>query len=434
VQITYWEKWTGHEALAMQRVVDDFNQSQSRVFVRFLSMTMIEQKAMIAIAGGNPPDVVGLYNKNLRLFAEAGAILPLGELAGRHTLTSEHYADAIWRLCTLRPRRNAEDTIDREELFGLPNTCSTMALYYNRELVPRPPLTIAELDDMARRLTTPARGGETAAQLGFVPTEPGWWPHVWGYFFGASMYDEASDRATAADPANVRAYEWVQSFPRRFGVESMLNFQSGLGSYSSAQQPLLDGRVAMCLHGPFLVNVIKQFKPDFPFGVAPFPVDTIEPDDANPVGLVEADVLAIPSGCEHVEEAMEFMAFTQRSDIAERLAIAHAKPSPLAACSREYYASHPNPQIRVHEAIARSTRGFGYPSTRVWNEYESMLRRAFESEIWQLRRPASDVLRDVQARAQQAIDRASEKQRRRRARDASRRASLDAPARDRGPA
>jgi multiple sugar transport system substrate-binding protein len=411
--ITYWEKWGGHEAAAMQRVVDRFNSEQSEIHVRMLTISQIEQKALIAIAGGSPPDVVGLYNKSLPLFAESGAILPLGSWGVEHGLVSASYGPAIWKLCQARAGR-----ADRKELYGVPNTCSTMALYYSRDafqergLDPdKPPSTIAELDACADVLTTTDTGRTGASRysrLGFVQTEPGWWPHVWGSAFGGSLYDEARDAATiASDAANVRAYEWVQGTSRRLGVADVMGFASGLGSYSSAQQPLLAGRVAMCMHGPFLVNVIKQYQPAFNFGVAPFPVSGIAVDDANPVGLVEADVLCIPSMSKHPEAAKAFLAFTQRQDVVEELAIAHAKPSPLAKSSREYYAGHPNPWIGVHEAIARSSRGFGYPATRVWNEYDALIRRAFEQEIWQQGAVPMDTLTRIQRDAQDAMDRAA---------------------------
>lgn len=425
VQLTYWEKWGGHEAAAMQRVVDAFNESQSRIFVRFLTISLIEQKALIAIAGGSPPDVVGLYSKSLPLFSQSGAVLPLGPRAAAMGMDASTYAPAIWRLCQANARPDARDTGSAgDDLYGLPNTCSTMAMYYNRRVLSEvgfdpdttPIATIEQLDALADRCTIvdPSRSGASRyARLGFVQTEPGWWPHVWGYHFGGSLYDPAQDRATtASDERNVRAYEWVQGTARRLGVQEVMGFSSGLGSYSSAQQPLLAGRVAMCMHGPFLVNVIRQFDPEFPFGVCPFPTAAGVPiDTANPVGLVEADVLCICTGTRHPDEAMEFLAFTQRQDVVEELSIAHAKPSPLARRSAEYYRRHPNPWIKVHEAIAGSSRGFGYPATRVWNEYEQFFRRRFDRDIWQGAAPVQDTLASIEREAQQAIDRAAARRR-----------------------
>ena len=55
IVLNYWEKWTGSEAQAMQRVVDAFNASQDRIHVNYLTMSSIDEKAMLAIAGGAPP-------------------------------------------------------------------------------------------------------------------------------------------------------------------------------------------------------------------------------------------------------------------------------------------------------------------------------------------------------------------------------------------
>ena len=71
VVLDYWEKWTGAEGQAMQRLVDRFNESQSDIFVRYLSIGSIDQKAMIAVAGRSPPDILGLWSFNIPAFAEA---------------------------------------------------------------------------------------------------------------------------------------------------------------------------------------------------------------------------------------------------------------------------------------------------------------------------------------------------------------------------
>ena len=54
VVLDYWEKWTGHEAAAMKEVVEAFNQSQNNIFVNYLTMSGIDQKAKISIAAGDP--------------------------------------------------------------------------------------------------------------------------------------------------------------------------------------------------------------------------------------------------------------------------------------------------------------------------------------------------------------------------------------------
>jgi len=61
VVVDYWEKWSGFEAEAMQSVINDFNRSQDRIEVRFLSISPIDVKLMLAASAGNPPDLAGIW-------------------------------------------------------------------------------------------------------------------------------------------------------------------------------------------------------------------------------------------------------------------------------------------------------------------------------------------------------------------------------------
>ncbi len=136
--LDYWEKWTGHEGEAMLEIVERFNRAQDRITVRYFATASIEQKAMVAIAGGNPPDVLGLWSYSLPAYAESNALLELGDLSTTYGLDEEHYASAIWPLLHFENRR-----------WAAVNTCGTVALYYDRRafrdagLDPdRPPATI----------------------------------------------------------------------------------------------------------------------------------------------------------------------------------------------------------------------------------------------------------------------------------------------------
>ena len=92
VVVNYWEKWSGFEADSMRTVVDDFNRSQNRIEVRFLSIAGVDTKLLLATSSGHPPDMAGLWSENIPDFSEKGALTPLdGGLAGpgsRRTATS----------------------------------------------------------------------------------------------------------------------------------------------------------------------------------------------------------------------------------------------------------------------------------------------------------------------------------------------------------
>lgn len=413
IVLDYWEKWTGHEGKAMQGVIDAFNQSQSRIFVRYLVTAGVDQKAMIAIAGGNPPDVVGLYNYNVPGFAEMGGILPLDGFDSLVVPKREQYAAGVW------PILRHPDATGVERTWAVPNTGGTLAMYYNRSafrevgLDPdRPPRTISELDEFARKLDVIDADG-TIRRAGFMHSEPGWWAWPWGFHFGGRLYDRSTNTASFNAPENVRAYEWMEATSGRLGPARVETFKSGFANaYSSALNGLLDNKVAMVMQGPWLANVIAAFKPDLDYGVAPVPVADELLDPKAPIGLVESDILVIPRGARHPEASMEFLAYTQRQDVAETLARAHFKNSVMSQISEEFVRDHPNRGIAVHNAIAKSPRGFLAPRSRDWLQLKQIMDDGVP-QIWNHTTGAKSQLTSLNKQAQAILDRSLDVTRRR---------------------
>jgi ABC-type glycerol-3-phosphate transport system substrate-binding protein len=407
VVLEYWEKWTGHEARAMQRIVDAFNASQDRIVVRYLVTAAVDQKALIAIAGGDPPDVVGLWGYNIPSFAQSKAILPLDDLAAGAGLSLDAYARGVVPIM----RQDGK-------WWGVVNTCGTGALYYNRELfkaagIEEPPRTIDELDACQERLTRRERDGRLV-RAGFLQSEPGWWSWSWGYPFGARPYDEASGRAELDSAGNIAAYRWVRGYVERLGGDRAQQFQAGFGNYDSPLNAFLSGRVAMVLQGPWLANVINAYKPAMDYGVAPFPVVGSLYRPEEPVGFIDPDVLVIPRGVKRPEACMEFIAYTQRPEAVEALATAHCKNSTLARSSVDFLEKHPNRGVRVHDAIVKSPRSYIAPRTASWPQLKEEINASFQS-IWTMRAAPESELVSLRGRAQVILDRAADQRRRREA-------------------
>jgi len=419
IALDYWEKWTGHEGRAMQKVVDEFNASQSRIFVRYLVTAGIDQKTLIAVAGGNPPDVVGLWNYNIPLYAETNAILPLDDLLAPHGVTVETYATGVRKLI-VHP-----DGTGRSRMWATVNTCGTVAMYYNRAHfrevgldADRPPLTIPELDAAARKLDVVGRDG-TIKRAGFLHTEPGWWSWFWGYSFGGTLYEpggvggNSAGTCLAASPENAKAFEWMQATCARYGEgrlgpERTKQFRSGFGTaYDSALNGFLDGKCSMVVQGPWLANVIEAHRPGLGYGVCAFPTAPEVLNESEPIGLIDSDVLVVPRGVKDPEACAEFIAYTQRQEVVEFLSTAHFKNSSLANVSEGFLASHPNKGVRVHTAIAASPRGFVCPRTRIWPQFKDEFDASMQ-RIWNLERPAVEELELVRGRVQRQLTRVEE--------------------------
>ncbi len=395
--LDYWEKWTGIEGKAMQKIVREFNDSQDRLYVRYFATAGIDEKAQIAIAGGAPPDVVGLWNYSVPAFAAADAILPLDDLGRPYGVRPEMYAAGVRQVTTYKGR-----------MLAAVNTGGVLALYYNKAqfreagLNPeRPPRTIPEFDAAAKTLLV--RKGDRIERMGFHHREPGWWSFVWGNHFGGSLYDEGANRSTADSPENIAGYDWVQSFPREYGLGAVNEFRSSFGNYDSPLNAFISGRLSMVVQGPWLANMINLHRPDLEYGVAPFPVaeSLYEPD--RPIGLIDTDVLVIPRGALHPEASMEFIAYTQQQRVVEELSTVHCKGSPLAASSEAFVRDHPNRGIAVFEAIARSPRAFRVPPTPCWAQMKDEMDRALD-RVWNLQGAPEAILKRSRERSQAALD------------------------------
>lgn len=406
--LDYWDKWTGVEAVAMHRLVQAFNRSQDRLFVRYLTINAIDQKAMIAIAGRSPPDIVGLWNYNIPAYAEAGALLPLDDMASARGLTASRYIDTVWKMVTHQDR-----------LWSMISTCGSIALYLNLDAIESAgldpndtPRTTHELDTLNRRIMS-SRPDGTIERMGFVHTDPGWWPWIWGYQFGGSLIDPETGNATATDPRNRRAYEWVNAYPQFFGSRELLAFQSGLGLYGTAQYGFLTGRVASAVQGPWLANLVNAFAPNMRYRAVPMPVDEAVYIDDRPIGLLDGDVLAIPRGAKHPEASFEFISWIQDRRRLEQLARAHGKNSPLRETTPGFFDDHPNRSIRTHAEIAASDRAFLFPRTSTWPRYDAEFDAGFE-RLWLGTQAPWQILRDIQATMQQQIEHARSMRERRR--------------------
>lgn len=406
VELIYWEKWTDLEGQAMQHIVDWFNESQSRIWVNKVTIADIAAKAMVAIGGNDPPDVIGLFNYNIPQYAEAAAVIPIASFKGSEVLGESLYTPALWKLLSHEGKQ-----------WGAVSTCHSLALYYNRALfraadIAEPPKTTAAMDEISARLTVRGSTGniKTAA---FCPPIPDWWLYFWPYIFGGDLYDAQSAHATIASHEGIRAYQWVSDTAARLGREEGRSFASSFNrSIDSADDPFFNARVAMILQGPWIANFARTYKPSLDFAVAPFPVDETVYDPAQPISMIEADVLMIPKGCPHPEEAFEFLLFTQRRDVHERLAAEQCKPSGLRSVSPDFVPSHPHPYIKIHNDLMQSPRARVQPRTRAWKEYNDLITAAFEA-IW----AGADVAKElgkVQSRVQDVIDASAVRLRQRR--------------------
>ncbi|WP_309382592.1 ABC transporter substrate-binding protein [Cerasicoccus frondis] len=399
IEIEYWEKWTGFERDAMAKLVNEYNASQDEVFVKFLSVSNIDRKLMLATAGGNPPDLAGLWTANLPVFASNGALMPLDNMLAGSSLNADDYLPSIW-----------QQVVVYDRVWGLPTTPGTIALHWNKRLFrevgldpERPPRTMAELEAYNDQLTRYSDAGRIQV-MGHMPIEPGWWSANWSIWFGGDIWN-GEDEVTADSEANMAALEWIESYPERYGSESLMAFRQLSGVFASPENPFFRERIAMVLQGPWMFNFINNFAPDdFEWGVAPFPTWREEDYGAS---LVESDCLVIPQGAAHPAEAFAFMQWLQKPEQLEALSLAQLKFSPLREVSDEFYERHPNPHIHTYRELAENEHARMRPQMVTFNEFSNDMVNAID-EIMRDEKTAMQAAEEVQRRQQDLFARKHE--------------------------
>ena len=168
--VYFWHCWTGEwKENVIDKIVLRFNNSQSRYQVVALSIPFdsSEQKFLLSVAGGKPPDCVALWGRTLSAWAEKGIIEPLNRF-----MTPEEW---------VQYQRDAYPVVLKVAtykglLYGVPTNMNTYACYYNPKhlrdagLDPSQfPKTLEDLLAWGRKLTKTDSDGHLT-RIGFMPT------------------------------------------------------------------------------------------------------------------------------------------------------------------------------------------------------------------------------------------------------------------------
>ncbi len=396
IHLKYWAVWTGFELTAMQSVVDLFNQSQDRIEVDLLSISQLEQKLLVAIAGANPPDIASLGYDFLPYYAQKNAILPLNGYMTRFGVSPDEFIPVFWDECTYDGY-----------MWGLPVMGSATALHYNKAqfreagLDPeKPPMTMAELQATEARLNL-LKGGQYEC-VAFLPSiaVPDWWPYCWPWFFGGELWN-GQDKLTLTDPRCVEAYQWVADYPMRLGKERVQPLRAGFGNlFASPQNPFLAGKLSMVFQGSWMANFVEKYAPKLEFGAAPMPVKSA---DLYGTSVVESDVMFIPAGTPHPEASFEFIRFVTTQAANEKLCTGFRCISPRRERSPEFIHNHPNPNIGMFDKLVMGNNTHYAPKVSMWYEMLDEISVVFD-QVWLHRKTPLEALTQAQNRLQARLD------------------------------
>jgi len=196
-EIVLWHAYRGDERAALEAGVAAFEARHPKVRVRALAVPYdaFVDKVSLAVPKGNGPDVFIFGHDRLGDWAQRGLLEPLGFLADESVLDRH-------------PRETVDALVYGNELYGLPLAFKCLALYYDKALVPAPPATTDELEQVARALRSrnPAVWG-IAWEL-----ESLYFHAPWLHGFGGAVYRDDADTLALDTPEAARSLAFVRAW------------------------------------------------------------------------------------------------------------------------------------------------------------------------------------------------------------------------------
>ncbi|WP_234545109.1 sugar ABC transporter substrate-binding protein [Streptomyces shenzhenensis] len=275
------------------------------------------------------PDLLMLDNPDLQQIAQTGALTPLEQ----YGIDSSGFAKGILSAGTYKGR-----------LYGLAPYVSTIALFYNRDMLANAgvavPRTWDELETAAARLTRPGRYGMA---VDANPTFEGTWQ------FLPFLWSNGGDEKRLDTPQAAQALQlWVDLVKSGSMSKSVLNW-----TQADVHDQFVAGRTAMMINGPWRIPALNKDK-NLHWGVAPIPVPRTGQTPVTPLG---GEVWTVPQNAEsRQEKAAQVLACLNSSPNQLALAEQHFTVPSRTAMASQYAEQVPSMAAFVKSVEAARAR------------------------------------------------------------------------------
>ncbi len=301
MQVRFWHMWTAEWKVVVDRIVERYNSSQDRYEVVALSVppTGAESKFLLAVVGGDPPDVMAQWQNVIPTWADSGLILPLDGLMSpedRATFDRDAYP-VVKKIGTYRGH-----------LYGLAIGVNTWACYVRLDhlrdagLDPAAlPTTLEDLVAWGRRLDRFDRAGNLT-RLGFLPQ----WLMLYAPLFAGGFYDEASGELTLDTAPNRRALAYGVAQRQKLGIDRVTRFDSAQNAGFGVEWPFAAGALSMTVDGQWRVEQLAKYAPTLPYRVIPVPPPS---GGVERAGYANGNFMIVPRGAKQARGAWEFIRY-----------------------------------------------------------------------------------------------------------------------------
>ncbi len=248
--------WTGvgdQELLVLRQITEEFNSvTGRRVVIVKVPFNELKIKYQIAAPAGQGPDLMIGPQDWIGAMATADIIEPL-----RPDEFTQEQRDSY------NPK-SLESMYYQGRMYGLPMLMETLAIIYDRDMVPVPPETMEDLIQQA--LEYKGRGRDRFGFFFEATNSYFAWPYLSGYgarIFGTTNNEIDVNKIELNSPETVEGIRFLKDLKTRHDLlpnGATTDMMSGI---------FMDGLMPFCLNGPWMMGDLRE--KNINFGVMPIP-------------------------------------------------------------------------------------------------------------------------------------------------------------------
>lgn len=369
-----WHAFRGGEKASLEKLAALYssrNPNQRPVRAVAIPSDAIADKISAAVPRGKGPDLFIFGHDRLGGWVESGNTIAPLDFFVDDSLKAEFLPNMF------------EAVTYKGATWALPFNFKSIALLYNKALVPNPPTTTAALEAMAAKLTDQATG-----RFGVVYAYDDFFFHAAlmnGY--GGGAFDGAG-KLTLNGPANIKASDLVQRWKRDLAILPDDPTASLVSSLFNS------GRAAMIFNGPWFLGEISS-KIDYGAAVLP----TIS-DGGAMAPFMAVEAIFVCAGTHDQAEAWAFARYLTSLEAAKIMAMEGGElPTTKAVYNQPEVAANPIMKAYKDQALTAIAMPNLPEMTMVWSPADKAMKR-----VTKLETTSKTAWDDCQREVQAAID------------------------------
>ena len=353
-QVKFWHYMSmDKEGAQVQKIVDEYNASQSKVKVvaQYIPRDELMKQYTIGAVSGDLPDIGSVDNPDNASYASMGVFDDITDLY--NSWSGAKFLDGPLASCKFQGK-----------IYGVPWGSNCLALFYDQGVLKKAnvsvPTTWTELTAACKKLT---QGTQKGLAFSAVANEEG------TFQFMPFLLSAGGSIDNLASANSVKALDYFSGLVKAGYVSK----ESINWTQADVEKQFASGSAAMMVNGPWNIDSVKKDAPNKKWNVTKIP----KADGGEYASVLGGENLVICKGA-HRDAAWDFIKFIESKDNSARLCSKIGRFSPRSDVStQEMFKDDPVMALFAQSMPGAKSRG---PHVK-WPEVSSAIQNAMQESI-----------------------------------------------------